>query len=204
MPVYLTWPIGEQVREQTQSCLASESWCPSIHYPSNCAQNPVHHQTIRVHTKYILACTVFTQYILIYTCITWNITVAPTRTPQHGSTVEHGDQGRVTNPSLAGDVQITASQCNRLYSILVILHRRRARMLIDFLEEGLICLEVSSQSMETQDAYEHILVVGEVCHCLYILDMGVLKKRMCSVRTKYVPSMNWFVPRRNKNKWVCT
>jgi hypothetical protein len=53
-------------------------------------------------------------------------------------------------------------------------------MLIDFLqvEEGLICLEVSSPSMETQDAHEHILVVGQVCHCLDILDMGVLIKRM--------------------------
>jgi hypothetical protein len=114
--------------------------------------------------------------------------------PQHGLTVEHGYQGRVTNPSLAGDVQISASQCNRLYSILVLLHRRRARMLIDFLEEGLICLEVSSQIMETQDAHEHIIVVGEVCHCLDILDMGVLTKCMYSVRTKYVPCMNWFVP----------
>jgi hypothetical protein len=104
------------------------------------------------------------------------------------------------NPSLAGDVQITASQCNRLYSILVLLHRRRARMLIDFLQEGLICLEVSSQSMETQDAHEHILVVGVVCHCLDILDMGVLTQRMYSVHTKYVPCMNWFVPRRNKYK----
>jgi hypothetical protein len=27
-------------------------------------------------------------------------------TPQHGLTVEHGNQGRVTNPSLAGDVEI--------------------------------------------------------------------------------------------------
>ncbi len=70
------------------------------------------------------------------------------RTPQHGSTVEHGNQGRVTNPSLAGDVKITVSQCNRLYSILVLLHRRRARMLIDFLEEGLICLEVSSGGLQ--------------------------------------------------------
>ena len=91
-------------------------------------------------------------------------------------TVEHGNKGRVTNPRLAGDVKITASQCNRLYSILVLLHRRRARMLIEFLEEGLICLEVSSPSMETQDAHEHILVVGKVCHCLDILDMGVLTK----------------------------
>jgi hypothetical protein len=74
--------------------------------------------------------------------------------------VEHGDQRRVTKPSLAGDVKITVSQCNRLYLILVLLHRRRVRMLVDFLEEGLICLEVSSLSMETQDAHEHILVQG--------------------------------------------
>ncbi len=49
-------------------------------------------------------------------------------------------------------------------------------MLIDFLEEILICLEVASPSMETQDAHEHILVVGKVCHSLDILDMGVLTK----------------------------
>ena len=62
-------------------------------------------------------------------------------------------------------------------------------MLIDFLEEGLICLEVSSPSMETQDAHEHILVVGKVCHRLDILDMGVLTKKyvlsMYSVCTQY-------------------
>ncbi len=80
------------------------------------------------------------------------------------------------NPSLAGDVEITVSQCNRLHLILVLLHRRRARRLIDFLEEGLICLEVSSLSMKTQDAREDILVVGKVCHSLDILDMGVLTK----------------------------
>jgi hypothetical protein len=96
--------------------------------------------------------------------------------PQHGLTVEHSSQGREIHPSLAGDVKITASQCNRLYLILVLLHRSRARMLIDFLEEGPMCLEVSSRSMETQDAHEHILFVGKVCHCLDILDMGVLTK----------------------------
>ncbi len=67
-------------------------------------------------------------------------------------------------------------------------------MLIDFLEGVLICLKVSSQSMETQDSHEYILVVGEVCHCLDILDMGVLTKHTYSVCTKYIPSMNWFVP----------
>ena len=99
------------------------------------------------------------------------------RTPQHQSSVEHGDQRRVTNPRFTGDVKITVSQCNRLYSILVLLYRRRARMLIEFLEEGLICLEVSSPSMETQDAHEYIPVVGKVRHRLDILNMGVLTKR---------------------------
>ncbi len=56
-------------------------------------------------------------------------------------------------------------------------------MLIDFLEEGLICLEVSSPSMETQDAHDKILV-GKVCHSLDILDMGVLTKRTYCVCTK--------------------
>ncbi len=65
---------------------------------------------------------------------------------------------------------------------------------IDFLEKGLICLEVSSQSMETQDAHQHILVVGKVCHCLDILDMGVQTNLTYSVHTMYVPCMNWFVP----------
>ena len=59
----------------------------------------------------------------------------------------------------------------------VLLYMRRARMLLEFLEEGLICPEVSSPSMETQDAHEYILVVGKVRHCFDILDMGVLTKR---------------------------
>jgi hypothetical protein len=49
-------------------------------------------------------------------------------------------------------------------------------MQIDFLEEVLICLEVASPSLETQDAHENILVVGEVC--LYILYMGMLTKHI--------------------------
>ncbi len=69
-------------------------------------------------------------------------------------------------------------------------------MLIDFLGRVsyVWSLEVSSPSMETNDAHEHILVVGEVYHCLDILDMGVLTKHMYSVCTNYVPSMNRFVP----------
>ena len=115
-------------------------------------------------------------------------------TPEHESTVEHGNKGRVTNPSLGGDVDITISECNRIYLILVVLHIRRARMQTDFLEEVFICLEVASPSMETQDAHEHILVVGKVCHCLDILDMGVLMKLIVSGRadevcTRHVQSM---------------
>ncbi len=36
----------------------------SIHYPSNCEHKPVHYQTIRVHTKYILACTCLYLFVL--------------------------------------------------------------------------------------------------------------------------------------------
>ena len=49
-------------------------------------------------------------------------------------------------------------------------------MLIDFLEEGLICLEVASPSMETQDAHEYTPVVGKVRHRFDILNMSVLTK----------------------------
>ena len=62
-------------------------------------------------------------------------------------------------------------------------------MQIDFLEEVLIYLEVACLSMEAQDAYEHILVVGKVCHCLDILNMGVLTKLIVSGRVEYVPVM---------------
>ena len=69
-----------------------------------------------------------------------------------------GHQGDSANHVLGvGHVEaITVSKCNRLYKILVVLHRRRARMQTDFLEEVLICLEVACPSMEAQDAHEHI------------------------------------------------
>ncbi len=57
-------------------------------------------------------------------------------------------------------------------------------MLIDFLMEVLICLEVASPSMETHNAREHILVVGKVCHSLDILNMGV---------DSYVPRFNEYI-----------
>ncbi len=91
-------------------------------------------------------------------------------------TVEHGDKGRVTNPSLAGYVKITVHQCNTLYLILVVSHSSRARMQIDFIEEVLICLKVASPSMETQDAHETHPCCWLATHSLDILDMGVLTK----------------------------
>ena len=62
-------------------------------------------------------------------------------------------------------------------------------MQTDFLEEVFICLEVASPSMETQDAHEHILVVGKVCHSLDILDIGVLTKLIVSGRVDEVCTM---------------
>jgi hypothetical protein len=131
--MYLTWPIGGQVREQTQSCLALEGSRPTMHNQSNFSHKPVHHRTIRLHPEYRLQMSsmyhVCTQYILLYACNMECYGGAP----QHGSKVEHDDKGRVTNPSLAGDVEITVSEYKTLYLMLVVRHRRRARMQIDFL-----------------------------------------------------------------------
>ena len=63
-------------------------------------------------------------------------------------------------------------------------------MHVNFLEECLICLEISSPSMEAKNAHEHILVVGEVRHSLDILYMGVLTKQ---VQTQYVLIYTMFV-----------
>ena len=95
-------------------------------------------------------------------------------TPEHGSTVEHGNKGRVMNPSLTGDVEITVSECNRLYLILVVLHRHRARLI----------------SLRRFSYFD-------------ILNMGVLMKLIVSGRadkvcTRYVPSMFWYVPLTNQ------
>ena len=53
----------------------------------------------------------------------------------------------------------------------------RRMMELDFLELGLIMLKVASTGMETQDAHEDILVVGQVGHSLDILDVGMLHKK---------------------------
>ena len=60
------------------------------------------YQYVLVCTQYILVCTDMHQIqTSIYIHIMKYYRCTPQR-PQHGSTVEHGDQRRVSNPSLAG------------------------------------------------------------------------------------------------------
>ena len=59
----------------------------------------------------------------------------------------------------------------------------RRMMELDFLEQGLVMLKVASTGMETQDAHEDILVVGQVGHSLDILDVGMLHKKTVSSST---------------------
>ena len=49
-------------------------------------------------------------------------------------------------------------------------------MKIELLQQGLIMLQVASTGMEAQDAHENILVIGQVCDSLDILNMGILQK----------------------------
>ncbi len=51
-------------------------------------------------------------------------------------------------------------------------------MSLNLLEQGLICLEVASLGMETNDTQKLTLVIGQIGHSLGILDMGVLKKHV--------------------------
>ncbi len=47
-------------------------------------------------------------------------------------------------------------------------------MELNFLEQGLVMLMVASTGMETQDAHEDILVIGQVGLSLDILDVGMI------------------------------
>ncbi len=44
--------------------------------------------------------------------------------PHHLSTIHHGNQGRIANPRLAGDIKITVCERNTIYSVLVLLFVR--------------------------------------------------------------------------------
>ena len=72
---------------------------------------------------------------------------------------------------------IAVSKCTFLNLVLIdwlLLGRITVGMEMNFLEQGLVMLKVASTGMETQDAHEDILVIGQVGHSLDILDVGML------------------------------
>ncbi len=148
MPEYWTWTIGVQANQQTQSCLASEDWYPRIQNPNNFSHKPVPQKSISIYTGIDQVCT---NMYWVRTGIYMHIMEYYRYTPHHATTVEHGGQGRVANPSLTGQVEITVRKCRTLHVMLIVRHIRqscRARMHIDFLEEGLICLQVASPTSQ--------------------------------------------------------
>ena len=103
--------------------------------------------------------------------------------PMHVLTIQHGCQQRIANSRLTGNIQITVCECNAFHSILISrLHigfnAVRTLMRLKFLQQCLICLEVACTCMETQNAHEHVLVVGQICHLFDIIDMRMLAKMM--------------------------
>ena len=47
-------------------------------------------------------------------------------------------------------------------------------MRVKFLEQGLVVLQVSRSSMETQDTHKYILIIRKVGHSFDVFDMGML------------------------------
>ena len=95
--------------------------------------------------------------------------------PHHLSTIHHGHQGRIANPRLSGDIKITVCECNTIYSVLVLLFVRPLKR-GELLQQGLVCLKVACSCMKTQNTHENVLVVGQNCDSLDILDMRMLAK----------------------------
>ena len=89
-------------------------------------------------------------------------------------TVHDGNQGRISYPRLTGDIKITFREGNTFHGILVRCSSVGPRHSANFLEQGLICLEVARTCMEAYNAHEHVLVVCQICNILDILDMGML------------------------------
>ena len=81
---------------------------------------------------------------------------------------------RKANPRLAWHIQFTVSKRGRFYLILVGRHGLRGRVLVQFLEQGLLVLQVARTSMETQDAHKYILIIRQVGHGFDVFDMGML------------------------------
>ena len=92
------------------------------------------------------------------------------------SAKQHDHVRRIANPRLAWHIQITVSKRGRFHLILVGRHGIRSRVLIQFLEQGLIVLQVASTSMKAHDTHKNILIVRKVGGCFDVFDMGMLKK----------------------------
>jgi hypothetical protein len=92
---------------------------------------------------------------------------------------------------------IVVSKCTLLNLVLMdwlLLGRITGGMEMNFLEQGLVMLKVASTCMETQDAHEYILIIGQVGHSFDILDVGMLHKTHSLYQ--YIPvntSTYWYI-----------
>jgi hypothetical protein len=93
------------------------------------------------------------------------------------SAKKHDHVRRKANPGLARHIQITVSKRGTFHLILVSRHRIRCRMLVQFLEQGLVVLQVACTSMETQDTHKNILIIGQVGHSFDVFDMCMLENQ---------------------------
>jgi hypothetical protein len=51
-------------------------------------------------------------------------------------------------------------------------------MSANFLEQGIICLDLACTCMKTYKAHAHVPVIGRACHLFDIFDMGMLPKQV--------------------------
>ncbi len=69
----------------------------------------------------------------------------------------------------------------------------RSQMRLNFLQQGLICLEVSSKCMKPQNAHEYVLVVGQHRHRFDIIDMSMLAKNHIQTQLYLVYTAIYYV-----------
>ena len=92
---------------------------------------------------------------------------------------------------------IEVSKCTSLNLLLIdwlLLGLITGGMEMSFLEQGLVMLKVASTCMESQDAHEYVLIIGQVGHSFDILDMGMLHKKYSL--SMYIPvhtSTYWYI-----------
>ena len=94
-------------------------------------------------------------------------------------------------------IVIAVSKCTLLNLVLIdwlLLGRITGGMEMNFLEQGLVMLKVASTCMESQDAHEYVLIIGQVGHSFDILDVGMLHKKYSL--SMYIPvhaSTYWYI-----------